>query len=69
MRDDQRLCFRVKVPTTNSVHDTFSLNETYYDCEDGVVYVLAEDIADAARQIPTAQKIEYVGFAVRTLTS
>lgn len=64
MRDDQRLCFKVKVPTTNAMGDAFNLNGTYYDCDGGEIYVFAESIAHAARQIPNAEKIEYVGFGL-----
>ena len=64
MRSDQRLCFKVKVPTTNPGGDTFNLNGAYYDCDRGEIYVFAESIAHAARQIPNAEKIEHVGFGI-----
>jgi hypothetical protein len=55
-------CFKVKVPTTNGLGDTFNIDGKYYGCDPhGVIYVAADDIAGAARQIPIALSIEDVG--------
>ena len=57
-------CYRISVNTTNGMRDTFNMNGTYYDCEDGFVYVMADSIEQAARNVPCATAIERVGFGV-----
>jgi len=51
----------VKVPTTNGVRDTFRVGDNYYGCEGGEIYVAADSIEGAAKQIPIALSIEVVG--------
>lgn len=57
-------CYRISVNTTNGMRDTFNMNGTYYDCDDGHVYVMADTIEAAARCIPCAVAIERVGFGI-----
>ena len=57
-------CYAVKVNCTNSSRDTFKIGETYFPCEDGVVYVLAKDMTEAASQVPEAREIRRVGLAL-----
>ena len=57
-------CYAVKVNTTNSSRDTFKIEENYFPCEDGMVYVLAKDMTDAASQVPSAREIRRVGLAL-----
>lgn len=59
-------CFRVAVPTTNSGDDCFSIDGKYYDCEEGFVYVMALNMAEAAKEIPNALEIRRVGFALQS---
>jgi hypothetical protein len=56
-------CYKVTVAVTNGSRRMFKTRGTYADCEDGVVYVLAKDAADAAAMIPEAQGIFRVGVA------
>jgi hypothetical protein len=63
----QQHVWAAKVRTTNSSNDMFKVDvggsETYLVCEDSIVYLVAPDIEDAARQLPSAVRIEYVGTA------
>lgn len=58
------LCFAVKVPTTNSTNDCFELDGTYHPCIEGIVYVFAETIGGAAKQLPIAECITLLGPAL-----
>jgi hypothetical protein len=58
-------CYAIKVPTTNGVKDTFNMSGQYFDCEHGVVYVMADSIETAANEVPTAIAIERVGFGLK----
>lgn len=58
------VCYAVKVNTTNSSRDTFKIGDKYFPCEDGIVYVLAKDMTDAASQVPMAREIRRVGVAL-----
>lgn len=57
-------CYAVKVNCTNNSRDTFKIGDKYFDCEDGVVYVLAKDMTDAASQVPDAREIRRIGVAL-----
>lgn len=61
-------CYRARVHTTNSSGDSFALNDEYFDSEDGLVYVLADSIEEAAKLIPCAVAIEWAGFALKPAT-
>ena len=61
---DGLTCYAVKVNCTNSSRDTFKIGDKYFECEDGVVYVLARDMTDAASQVPDAREIRRVGVAL-----
>lgn len=58
-------CYAVKVNTTNSCKDTFSMSGQYFDCEQGIVYVMADSIEGAANEVPNAIAIERVGFGLK----
>lgn len=62
MKEGQKLCFRIEVPTTNPAKDTFSIEGEYFDCKSGHVFVMAETIAEAASLIPCAESIDLIGF-------
>jgi len=62
--DEGLTCYAVKVTCTNSSRDTFKIGDKYFPCEDGVVYVLAKDMTDAASQVPDAREIRRVGVAL-----
>ena len=59
---DKKKVYRVTVKTTNSNGNVFEACGSYYACEDGFVYVVAEDIYDAACQLRDAIEINEIGW-------
>lgn len=56
-------CYEIHVETTNSTHQSFKTGGKYHDCQNGIVYVLAKDALDAAKKIPEAKIVKYMGRA------
>lgn len=64
-------CYRVKVKTTNTAADTFSLMDDEYeglgeyrDCEDGTFYVVANSVKEAVGDIPSEYVEEVTAMGV-----
>ena len=67
-RRNQLSVYRVTIQFDKSNRDFFDplgerLGGPYWDCEDRVIYVLAEGPGDVGARIPVASKIERVGIA------
>ena len=60
---DKMLCFEVEVDTTNSMNDTFKTGGKYHRCSHGIVYVIAANVAEAAKLIPEATRLKLLGPA------
>ena len=60
-------CYKIEVRTTNSSRDTFKDDsDNYYDCEDGIVFVVAESIVQATKRLTLAfLKAERIGVAYK----
>lgn len=56
-------CYEVHVETTNSTNKAFKTGGKYHDCIDGIVYVFANDVHEAAKQIPEATLVRLMGRA------
>jgi hypothetical protein len=55
-------CFKLKVPTTNTLGNYFKIGETFHECQDGFVHVFAKDLKEAVEQLPNAESGSDVGF-------
>lgn len=68
-------CFKVEVKTTNCLHNTFNVNQPkdifeaeklkvdYQDCENSIIYVVAQDISIVAEKYKRCvKKIEEIGI-------
>lgn len=60
-------CYRVTLPTTNCLHDTARMGESYIAVRDGTLYVMAADANTVASLWPELDQLELVGVGVALL--